>query len=75
MKALYWIRNDLRVHDNAALTLFCEQASYGIVVWCANKSFDRAGERRRNFILKTVEELAVKIRAQGVPVIISVLFF
>jgi len=71
MKAIYWLRNDLRIHDNATLNLFCEQAAQGLVVWCASASFHRAGELRQSFVLHSLEEISVRLKTKGLPVIRS----
>lgn len=71
MKAIYWLRNDLRIHDNATLNLFCEQASQGLVVWCAGATFHRAGELRQSFVLHSLEEISVTLKTKGLPVIRS----
>ncbi len=71
MRAIYWIRNDLRFQDNLALIQFCKEADEGLVVWCGSRSLDRAGPKRRAFIYATLKEFSQRAEANGVPVMIS----
>ncbi len=55
MRGLYWIRSDLRIHDNSALSQFCKECSQGLIFWSATKSYLRADEKRKLFIDECVE--------------------
>ncbi|MBC7715140.1 MAG: deoxyribodipyrimidine photo-lyase [Rhizobacter sp.] len=50
MRGLYWVRNDLRLHDNKALNSFLRDCSAGVFLWCPTQSYLRAGEIRKQFI-------------------------
>jgi deoxyribodipyrimidine photo-lyase len=70
MKSLYWLRNDLRLHDNVALNHFSELAITGIFAWCPTASFFRADTLRRHFILASLLEFKTNIEKLGGLVII-----
>ena len=70
-RGIYWVRNDLRLHDNEALRAFSEQSSEGLVAWFASASFYRAGPHRKEFILSTLEEFGEGVRVKGSDLIIS----
>ncbi len=65
MRALYWLRNDLRMHDNLALTHFATEAQVGLIIWCPSRSFMRAGRMRQEFILASVLAFKHKIDSLG----------
>lgn len=65
MKSLYWVRNDLRLHDNPTLTDFIQKSQEGLFVWCPTKSFLRAGPFRRQFILQSVLKYKSAIESLG----------
>ena len=50
MRGLYWLRNDLRLDDNKALTAFCEECSEGLILWSATESYLRSKKFRKSFI-------------------------
>lgn len=58
-RSLYWIRNDHRLHDNAALSAYC-QSSEGLIVWSMTPSLLRAKSLRKQFY---GESLNVFLRA------------
>lgn len=70
MRSIYWLRNDIRLHDNATLRQFCESSSDGLIVWCANSSFARAGERRRQFLIGSLLEFQAKMNEKGLPLLV-----
>lgn len=65
MRALYWVRNDLRFDDNATLNSFTEQVTEGLFFWSPTPSFLRAGRFRKNFIQQSVIEFKSKVEARG----------
>ena len=65
MKSLYWVRNDLRVHDNTTFNDFCARSEHGVLVWCPTRSFFRAGVFRRSFILASLVEFQQSVTARG----------
>lgn len=65
MNVLYWLRSDLRLHDNAALCRFQSLAGQGLILWCPSRSQRRAGEFRRSFIWASVQSMAENLRSLG----------
>lgn len=70
MRSLYWLRHDLRIHDNLALIEFCQRASSGLVVWFPTLSFFRADTLRRHFILASLLETKKALDQLGAQLII-----
>jgi deoxyribodipyrimidine photo-lyase len=64
MKSVYWLRNDLRFHDNVSLFKFSQLSSDGIFIWCPTLSFQRAHRFRKKFILDSVLEFKNKVEQQ-----------
>jgi deoxyribodipyrimidine photo-lyase len=65
MKLIYWLRNDLRIRDNAALdwisrnaTSSCEVA----FVYVAPPGLGRAGKAKRQFVEESLSELAFSLK-------------
>ncbi|NQZ00270.1 MAG: DASH family cryptochrome [Bdellovibrionales bacterium] len=54
MKTLYWLRNDLRIHDNRSLLLACSDSTHLDLIFCQNKSLKQAGPARRNYTYQTL---------------------
>lgn len=54
MRSIYWVRNDLRLHDNLALQHFYKTSQEGFIIWCPNASYLRAGELRKEFIDQSI---------------------
>ena len=68
MNVLYWLRSDLRLHDNPALSRFAEIATEGVILWCPSRSQGRAGAYRRSFLWATLAEVATELKARGADV-------
>ena len=49
MQSIYWVRSDLRIHDNLALNNFCELSKKGLLIWCPTSSYLRAESIRKSF--------------------------
>jgi deoxyribodipyrimidine photo-lyase len=71
MRAIYWVREDLRIHDNQALHEFCKSSQEGIVVWCPTPSFLRAGGFRKLFILQSLEAFKRQAEMLGTKVLVQ----
>ena len=71
MKSLYWVRNDLRLHDNPTLIDFIQKSEEGFFVWCPTRSFLRAGPFRRYFILQSLLKFKSAIQSLGGVFIIA----
>lgn len=65
MRALYWFRNDLRLHDNEALTWLCQNAQDVLFVYSYPLNFSRAGKFRRKFLLETLSDLQRQLEEHG----------
>ncbi|WP_413558915.1 DASH family cryptochrome [Bdellovibrio sp. HCB209] len=71
MRALYWFRNDLRLHDNEALTWLCEHAQDALFVYSYPLNFSRAGKFRRKFLLETLANLEKELADRGHDLVIT----
>jgi deoxyribodipyrimidine photo-lyase len=65
MRSVYWVRDDLRLHDNQALLEFARESQEGLLVWTPSLSFQRAGARRRSFVLQCLKEMGNAVAARG----------
>ena len=63
MTAIWWIRRDLRLTDNAALHAALEADSV-IPVFILDPAFDSASPRRRNFLYEGIHALDKELRAR-----------
>ena len=74
--SLYWFRNDLRLHDNLALTkavtesdgiqfVFCHPPRHELSPW----GFERQGPHRRIFLLQALAALRQRLQSLGHPLI------
>jgi deoxyribodipyrimidine photo-lyase len=64
MTAIWWIRRDLRLADNPALSAALTQGTV-IPVFILDPHFDRVPPRRRAFLLEGLQELDAGLRARG----------
>ncbi len=71
MRALYWFRNDLRLHDNEALTWLCQNAQQALFVYSYPLNFSRAGKFRRKFLLETLAHLQKELEDRGHNLVIT----
>ncbi|WP_460503369.1 deoxyribodipyrimidine photo-lyase, partial [Hymenobacter agri] len=74
MTVLYWLRNDLRLHDNEALTAAAAAATTLLPVYCfdpvqlgpdAYLGLARTGPHRLPFLLETLADLQRRYAALG----------
>lgn len=65
MRGLYWVRNDLRLHDNLTLNTFLEETNEGVILWCPTKSTGRAGLFRKNFLLDSLASFDQGLKGLG----------
>ncbi len=69
--AVYWFRNDLRLSDNEALTLACQQAETLVLVYClapaaqTDWGFARVGQHRKAYLADTLKCLAAQCEKLG----------
>ncbi len=76
--AIVWFRNDLRLHDNEALTKACEWADQVIPVYIFDPrqfqkslfGFAKTGPFRAQFLLESVENLRRNLRNVGSDLIV-----
>ncbi len=66
MKAIYWVRNDLRINDNSALMEFYNHHNDGMAVWCPTASIKRASEKRLNFINENLKSFSLNLKSINV---------
>ena len=79
-RILLWFRNDLRLHDNAALRAACAQADEVIAYYCFDcqyygdkkSAFPRIGARRTQFILESLQDLKESLASLNIPLQISI---
>jgi deoxyribodipyrimidine photolyase len=78
--SIVWFRNDLRVHDNEALTM-AQQASSSIVpVYCfdprdygkSSSGFDKTGPYRAKFLIECVADLRKNLRERGSELVVRI---
>ena len=74
MTILYWLRNDLRLHDNAVLTALPPHATTLLPVYCFDPvvlgpdpylELPRTGPHRLPFLLETLADLQQRYAALG----------
>lgn len=65
MRAIYWVRDDLRLHDNLSLSAFANHPQEGVLVWVPSQSFLRAGPKRRSFVLQSLQLFAQEVAQLG----------
>lgn len=71
--AIYWFRNDLRLHDQIALTEACKNASHLLPVYCHDPSqdsrlpwgFARRGIHRKRWLRQHLNALSGELAALG----------
>ena len=64
MTAIWWIRRDLRLTDNAALHASLEAGAV-IPLFILDPAFDSASARRRNFLYEGLHALDKELREHG----------
>lgn len=80
MATLYWLRNDLRLHDNECLQQAIQQKKPLLLIYCfdirqfekLNLGFRKTGYLRFNFLCETLEALRVDLQAIGGSLLIKV---
>ncbi|MCA9921234.1 MAG: deoxyribodipyrimidine photo-lyase, partial [Anaerolineales bacterium] len=66
--AIWWIRRDLRLQDNAALAAAMQAAEQIMPLFIIDPFFDRSvnvGERRRSFLWAGLKALDDSLRQRG----------
>jgi len=72
-RGLHWFRNDLRLHDNSALTALVEKAEAWLPVFVLDPRMlgsERSGGPRTRFLLDCLARLASDLEKRGVPLLI-----
>lgn len=69
-KSLYWIRNDHRLHDNLALRTYC-QSREGLIVWSKTPTLLRAGPRRWQFYLESLNSFVRSLQENNQHVLMT----
>jgi deoxyribodipyrimidine photo-lyase len=62
MRSLYWLKNDLRLLDNTALSAFAKQSESGLICWFETKTYQRALEFRKQFIDESILDFQIKLK-------------
>jgi deoxyribodipyrimidine photo-lyase len=75
MKSLYWLRTDLRILDNEALTTCLKNHQEVVFVFPETKSFKRAGLIRKKFVYDCLTSLESELQARGYTVLKTDLAF
>lgn len=78
--AIVWFRNDLRVHDNEALTNANKEALSVLPVYCfdprdygkSSSGFDKTGPFRATFLLECVANLRANLRERGSDLVVRI---
>ena len=65
MKSVYWLRTDLRILDNEALTTCLQNNQEVIFVFAETKSLKRAGPIRKKFVYDCLTSLQSELEEQG----------
>lgn len=71
LKSVYWVRTDLRLHDNQTLTAFCNESDYGVLLWAPTLSTDRAGRFRAEYIRSSLECFSESLSHVGQNLVIG----
>lgn len=80
-RLVYWFRNDLRLHDNPAFALACNDALEVLPVYVFDPAqfrelprlgIKKTGIFRANFLLDCVADLRTSLRARGADLLIRV---
>ena len=78
---IHWFRNDLRLHDNAALYQACQDAQLVLPVFIIDSAslavlpdihVPKAGGHRMRFLLESLGDLRRNLRKQGSDLLIRV---
>ena len=75
MRALVWLRSDLRLHDHPALHAACERAERGVIAvfLLAAEQWEEHdwGAPKRGFVLRNLLDLAPRLEKLGIPLRIA----
>jgi deoxyribodipyrimidine photo-lyase len=72
-RVIHWFRRDLRLHDNTAVSEACRRAEHVIPVFIFEDAFRTGpdvGAARLQFLLRSLEELRINLRALGSDLIV-----
>ena len=75
MKAIYWLRTDLRILDNAALCECLKKNQETIFIFAQTKSLNRAGEIRQKFVDECFFSFKSDLEERGFTVLKTDLLF
>jgi deoxyribodipyrimidine photo-lyase len=71
MRSVYWLRRDLRLHDNTALNEFCAKATDGLVVWSPTSSLQSANTLRKSFVYASLDQLRLELQRIGICLVVT----
>ncbi len=69
-RSLYWVRNDHRLDDNAALTAYCNESDEGLILYAPSASWRRAQKERRLFFEASLNEFLSGLRKKNQTVVV-----
>jgi deoxyribodipyrimidine photo-lyase len=75
MKAIYWLRTDLRTFDNEALTRCLNENRETLFVFAETQTFRRAGKIRKAFIQDCCDSFQSEMKGRGITVLKTSLSF
>ena len=75
MKSVYWLRTDLRILDNEALTACLKKNQKTIFVFAETNSLKRAGSIRKKFVQDCLSSFQSELEGQGYTVLKTELAF
>ncbi|KAI3805913.1 hypothetical protein L1987_21801 [Smallanthus sonchifolius] len=78
--SVVWFRNDLRVHDNQALTSANNESISVLPVYCFDPNefgnsasgFDKTGPNRAAFLIESVSDLRKNLQARGSDLVVRI---
>ena len=65
MNAIYWLRNDLRLHDNHTFWKACDEAEEVLPVYIFNPQHNKIGSFRTAFLQESILEMRAQLQDKG----------
>jgi deoxyribodipyrimidine photo-lyase len=71
MRSLYWLRHDLRIHDNETLYQLTQQSSHCAFVFSTFQTLKTASPYRKNFYYESLGDLRAQLQRLGHEIIMT----
>jgi deoxyribodipyrimidine photo-lyase len=71
MNSIYWLRHDLRLHDNPALTHLTDSSSHCAFVFSTFQTLKSASKVRKNFYAEALNDLQTRLKLVGHELLIT----